>query len=74
MDVQMVDGSLFILDYETGIYQFNYQFSKLYLVRIYPFNHFLKMAVYLDSLVISKKGSVAEFGGRNTFKYEAVGA
>jgi hypothetical protein len=74
MDVQLIKNDLYILDYESGVYQFTFEKKQLFIVNTYQFSRYLKMAVNVDSLVISKKGSVTEFGGRNTFKYEAVGS
>lgn len=73
MDVQMTGGSLFILDYETGVYELKLVYDGLKVVKQLQFTYYSKMAVNIDSLVITKKGSVTEFGGKNVFKYESVG-
>jgi hypothetical protein len=32
------------------------------------------MAVYIDAIVVTKKGSITEYGAKYVFKYEAVGS
>lgn len=70
----MTGDSLYILDYDTGVYQLRLHVAELYIVNKYQFTFYSKMAVNIDSMVVSKKGSVTEFGGKNVFKYESVGA
>lgn len=73
VDIQLTGGSLFILDYETGIYELKFVFDTFHIVRQLQFTYYSKMAVYINSIVVSKKGSITEFSGKNAFKYEAVG-
>jgi hypothetical protein len=73
MDLQMVDSNLFILDYEVGVFQLKLVGLGFQIERAYEFTHYSKMTANLNSLVVSKQGSVTEFRGRNTFKYETVG-
>lgn len=73
VDIQMTAGNLFILDYDTGIYELTFSFNTFYILRQFQFTYYSKMAVYINSIVVSKKGSITEFSGTNAFKYETVG-
>lgn len=68
-DQQVQGDSLFILDYETGIYELKIDFETFKIQQQLQFIHYYKMAVSMDSFVISKKGSVTEYSGKNNFKY-----
>jgi hypothetical protein len=72
VDIQLTAGSLFILDYETGIYELRFDFNTFHIVRQLQFTYYSKMAVHVNSIVVSKKGSITEFAGKSTFKYEAA--
>lgn len=58
MDQQAAGNNLYILDYNTGIYELKLVFNKLVINNQLQFTYYSKMAVNLDSFVISKKGSI----------------
>lgn len=70
---------LYLLDYSTGIYQLQLVFDKLVAIgSVIQLTFYTKIAVIgEDSLIVSKKGALAELAnmhqkGASIFKYEIV--